>query len=186
MIVIIGPSGIGKTTWARRLVKENPTRLALATTATTRTPRPDEHPGRDYFFLSDDAFEDASGLDLFIERDFFDGHHYGIPRASLDIVTSLGLTPVVVLTSNGASDQRVRCRTDLCVALLPRYESILSNRRSGRAHKHGLTDVPDRGTEPLVNFQIAAHKIIWLDPHESDQFQELQLEVDAALKRKET
>ena len=55
MLVISGPSGVGKTSLCRRLMADHAD-LALSISMTTRAPRPGEHEGREYFFVTPEAF----------------------------------------------------------------------------------------------------------------------------------
>ncbi|MGF1452871.1 MAG: guanylate kinase, partial [Opitutales bacterium] len=62
-----GPAGCGKSTVASRLVQACPN-LSRAVTATTRSPRPGETEGVDYFFLSQEAFEERISQEAFFEH----------------------------------------------------------------------------------------------------------------------
>ena len=57
LVVLSGPSGSGKSTLVRRLLALPGLRLKVSVSATTRSPRPGEEPGRDYVFLSKEQFE---------------------------------------------------------------------------------------------------------------------------------
>ncbi len=57
LVVISGPSGAGKSTLVQRLLAHPELRLTVSVSATTRSPRPGEVPGRDYFFVTPEQFE---------------------------------------------------------------------------------------------------------------------------------
>ena len=66
MVVLSSPSGAGKTTLTRKLLKENPD-MAMSVSATTRQPRPGEKDGEDYYFISKNKFTDMVDDDEFLE-----------------------------------------------------------------------------------------------------------------------
>jgi guanylate kinase len=80
LIVISGPSGVGKGTIAKLLIDRNEN-ISLSTSCTTRTPRQGELDGREYFFISHDAFKDKIEKDGFLEYSEHFGNFYGTPKA---------------------------------------------------------------------------------------------------------
>lgn len=79
-LVVCGPSGVGKSTLIKKLQDEFPGEVHLVVSHTTRSPRPDEKDGVDYFFVSRDEFEKVD----FLERDDFAGNSYGTSQKALD------------------------------------------------------------------------------------------------------
>jgi guanylate kinase len=79
LIVLSGPSGVGKSTILRRLVQRFPGKLRLSVSATTRPPRPGETDGTDYHFLSNEEFTRRRQEGDFLEcvEVFGQGHWYG-------------------------------------------------------------------------------------------------------------
>jgi guanylate kinase len=79
LVVISGPSGVGKSTVLREVVARFAGRLRLSVSATTRPPRPGERDGVDYHFLSDEAFARRRAAGEFLEsiEVFGRGHWYG-------------------------------------------------------------------------------------------------------------
>ena len=67
LTVISGFSGAGKGTLMKRLLTLHPQEYALSISATTRSPRPGEEEGREYFFKTKEAFEEMIAQDAFIE-----------------------------------------------------------------------------------------------------------------------
>ncbi|MBV9420560.1 MAG: guanylate kinase, partial [Alphaproteobacteria bacterium] len=79
MLVLSSPSGAGKSTLARGLLASDGG-IFMSISATTRSPRPNEVEGRDYFFVTPDRFESmASGGELYEHAHVFD-HRYGTPK----------------------------------------------------------------------------------------------------------
>ena len=79
LIVLSGPSGVGKGTIAKILVERN-NDIALSISCTTRQPRPKEKHGREYFFISKDEFLDKIKKDGFVEYSEHFGNFYGTPK----------------------------------------------------------------------------------------------------------
>ena len=74
MLVLSSPSGVGKTSLSRRLVADHPD-LDLSISMTTRTPRPGERDGREYFFVSDAEFDAQIEAGAFLEWAEVHKHH---------------------------------------------------------------------------------------------------------------
>ncbi len=82
MLVITGPSGVGKGTLIRSLLSRLP-ELRLSVSATTRAPRPGEQDGREYHFLSDEEFDRRLAAGEFLEHATYAGNRYGTLRSEL-------------------------------------------------------------------------------------------------------
>ncbi len=83
MLVVTGPSGVGKGTLIRAL-RERFRGLELSVSATTRPERPGEVDGRDYWFLSAEEFERRVAADAFLEHATYAGNRYGTPRSEIE------------------------------------------------------------------------------------------------------
>ena len=83
LIVVSGFSGAGKGTLMKELVRtyEN---YALSVSMTTRSPRPGEEEGKEYFFVSEEEFKEKLEQDGLIEYANYCGNYYGTPREYVD------------------------------------------------------------------------------------------------------
>ncbi len=105
VVIVSGPSGVGKSTVVRRLLERFEGRLRLSVSATTRPPRPGESDGREYHFLSDPEFAARLAADEFLEavEVFGGGYWYGTPRSEVDPRLSGGVWVLLEVDVEGAS-----------------------------------------------------------------------------------
>lgn len=79
LFLLIGPSGSGKTSIIQRVTQEMP-QVRFLPTSTTRPPRPTEKHGREYFFMTDEEFDEALARGEFLEWQWIHGNRYGTSR----------------------------------------------------------------------------------------------------------
>jgi guanylate kinase len=104
LFVVTGPSGAGKGTLIRKLVRER-TDLKVAVSATTRARRPGEEDGRDYYFLTEDEFLRRVEAGDFVEHvEYVSGHRYGTLRDEVDRILASGRSAVLELETEGAKE----------------------------------------------------------------------------------
>jgi guanylate kinase len=89
LIILSSPSGAGKSTLARRLMAWDPT-LKFSVSATTRSPRPGEEEGREYYFKSRAAFQDMVAAEEMLEHAEVFGNLYGTPRGPVEAAMTAG------------------------------------------------------------------------------------------------
>lgn len=107
LVIISGPSGVGKTTVLRRLLLECPLPLVMSVSATTRAPRPNEMSGVSYHFITGEKFEEHRKNGDFLEcvEVFGRGHWYGTLKEP--VYTSLKQGKWVILEIDVAGAERV-------------------------------------------------------------------------------
>ncbi len=107
-IVVTGPSGAGKGTLIRELVERVPA-LEVTVSATTRSRRPGEEDGREYWFLTPDEFLARIEAGEFLEHvEYVSGHRYGTLKSELDRIRANGHVPLLELETEGALDVRAK------------------------------------------------------------------------------
>ena len=84
-IIFSAPSGSGKTTIVKHLLKELPKELQFSTSATTREPRADEENGKDYYFLNEKDFRAKIAEEAFVEwEEVYPGRFYGTLKSEVE------------------------------------------------------------------------------------------------------
>ena len=102
LIIITAPSGAGKTSITRHLMKTFP-QLAFSVSAATRNPRGTEKNGVDYHFMSMDDFKDKIQHNEFVEWEMvYEGKYYGTLKAELEKIWQTNKIPVLDIDVKGA------------------------------------------------------------------------------------
>jgi len=104
IVIVSGPSGVGKTSVLRRLFGESPVPLVMSVSATTRPPRPRERDGVDYHFLSSEDFQRRRRRGEFLEckRVFHGEHWYGTLKEEVTPSLEAGKWVVLEIDVQGA------------------------------------------------------------------------------------
>ncbi|MEC4895332.1 MAG: guanylate kinase [Oscillatoria sp. PMC 1051.18] len=131
LIVLTGPSGVGKGTLVRSLLARHP-ELYLSVSATTRTPRPGEVEGKDYYFLSREQFEALIHSDNLLEWAEYAGNYYGTPKACVIEQIEQGGLVILEIEVVGARQIKQTFLDALLIFILPPSVEELERRLRGR------------------------------------------------------
>jgi len=132
LIVIAGPSGVGKGSIVERLLSGDPDRLAYSISVKTRDPRPNETHGREYFFIGEPEFDRMVQAGELLEWAPFTDHRSGTPKAFVEETTADGRDVVLELDVEGARQIRERVPDALLVFIEPPSFEVLEARLRGR------------------------------------------------------
>jgi guanylate kinase len=143
VFVITGPSGVGKGTLIRGLLERVP-ELELSVSATTRAPRPGEHDGVDYHFLSGDEFDRRLAAGDFLEHATYSGNRYGTLHSELRKRLDAGVPVVLEIEVQGARQVREAIPDAVAVFIAPPSREALRARLVGRG-----TDGPEQVDERM-------------------------------------
>jgi guanylate kinase len=155
LIVISGPSGVGKDTVIKRLLELDPN-LTYSVSCTTRAPRAGEVDGVNYRFVSRQEFERLIDAGAFLEYATYDGNLYGTPIAQLDEVRAAGRDIVLKIDVQGAEQVRKRAPDALRIFLAPPSMDELLRRRTER-HTESADDQSSRQRIANLEMALASH-----------------------------
>ena len=137
LIVISGPSGVGKDSVVTRMAERN-LPFHFVVTATTRPPRENEVHGVDYFFFTKDQFVEMIEKGELLEYALVYNNFKGIPKSQVREALTSGKDVVMRLDVQGASTIRELCPEALLIFLTTETEAELENRL-----KHRKTEKPE-------------------------------------------
>lgn len=118
LIVISGPSGAGKGTICKELIKNN-NNLSLSVSATTRSPRQGEIDGINYHFLSKDEFLKRIEENDFLENAEVYGNYYGTPKSNVEEILESGKDVILEIDIQGALKVKENTEEGVFVFILP-------------------------------------------------------------------
>jgi guanylate kinase len=150
LLVISGPSGVGKTTITRAIERSIPDAV-FSVSATTRPKTDADVEGVDYQFLSAEQFERRVAANEFLEHAVYAGNNYGTLRAPVDAQLERGRLVILEIDVEGAKNVKAQIPTAFAMFILPPSEDTLLQRL--RARKREAEDVIQR------RFDIATREI---------------------------
>ena len=131
MIVISGPSGVGKDS-VLRAMKNSELPIHHVVTVNTRAPRPDEKEGVDYFFVSREKFEDMIAHEELIEYSHVYDDYKGVPKSQIQDALDSGKDVVLRLDVQGAEKIKNIYPQAISIFLLPSNQDDWYKRLGGR------------------------------------------------------
>jgi guanylate kinase len=158
LIVLSGPSGVGKGTVRKELFSQEDTAFEYSISMTTRKPREGEVDGVDYFFRSREDFEELISQNKLLEWAEYVGNYYGTPVDYVEKTLSEGKDVFLEIEVQGALQVRSAFPEGLLIFLSPPSLNELKNRIVTRGTE----------TEELINnrMKVAKEEIVMMDAYD--------------------
>jgi guanylate kinase len=162
VVIVSGPSGVGKSTICREVIKQLGT-VYLSVSVTTRPRGENEVEGLDYLFVSDEQFRQRIDSRQLLEyAEVFD-HLYGTPKAEVEEALQGGKTVVLEIDVQGARQVKVLYPDAIMIFILPPTQRELAERMSLRG-REDLEEAEERldgaGNEIAAAWQYYEHMVI--------------------------
>ncbi len=136
LIIMSGPSGVGKGTIRKALMNDTSLNLAYSISMTTRPKRNGEINGVDYYFVSHEEFEQNIRKDKLLEWAEFVGNKYGTPAREVERLRALGKNVILEIEVNGAKQVIDKFKDDqklITIFIIPPSLEELENRIRARS-----------------------------------------------------
>lgn len=144
LAVIAGPTAVGKGTVVRKVLELDPS-VKLSVSATTRSPRPGEVDGVDYFFWTNAQFDEAIDSNQLLEYAVVHGENrYGTPREPIERALSEGSKVILEIDIQGATQVKAAMPDALSIFIAPPSWEELVRRLNGRG-----TESPEQQAKRL-------------------------------------
>ncbi len=152
VVIVSGPSGVGKSTICKEVVKRL-NDIYLSISVTTRPRSESEVDGQDYWFISEQEFQERIDKGLLLEHAEVFGHLYGTPRDKVDEAIEAGKSVILEIDVQGAKQAKVFFPDAITIFILPPTEKVLAQRLGNRGR-----DAEDIAEERLngASTEIAA------------------------------
>ena len=133
LIVLSGPSGVGKGTILQEFVNDPSLKLAYSVSMTTRNKRPGEVDGVNYYFVSREEFERARDNGELLESAEFVGNYYGTPLKEVERLRNQGKNVILEIEVQGCMQVTEKVKDALTIFIVPPSMEELEKRIRGRA-----------------------------------------------------
>lgn len=182
LIILSGPSGVGKGTVRQALLGLGGVDFYYSVSMTTRKPRPGEVDGRDYIFVSPEEFQCNIDNGNLLEWAEFVGNRYGTPRDIIEQWRGKGRDVLLEIETNGAKQVLAKCPDAISIFIVPPNFEALESRIRGRSTEDEptiqrrlakaraelllqdnyqykvLNDTPLRAAEEIKSIILSSHK----------------------------
>lgn len=124
LIILSGPSGVGKGTVRKYIMKHHSLPLVFSISMTTREPRSTETNGVEYYFVSKEEFQRNIDEDNFLEWAEFVGNRYGTPKSYVEQLRNEGKNVILEIEINGAEQVLQKVKDNRVISFFLRPPSL--------------------------------------------------------------
>ena len=131
VFIVAAPSGGGKTSLVKELITKLPD-IEVSISHTTRSPRPGEQEGQDYFFVNEQQFIDMINESAFVEHACVFNHYYGTSFAQINARLEAGIDVVLDIDWQGAAQMKHLYSEAISIFIVPPSLDVLKQRLQDR------------------------------------------------------
>ncbi len=131
VVILVGPSGVGKSTLVELLLEKFPLLVDIIT-CTTRPMRPTEEEGNPYHFVSNEQFDQLKATDYFVETAWVHKYQYGTPKNQIDKTWADGKIVLMDVDVQGARTFKGKFPQSLTIFIHPPSIDVLRHRLLAR------------------------------------------------------
>ena len=180
VLIVVGPSGVGKDTLMLKLFQKYPNNFQKGVTTTSRPIRPGEKEGVNYYYVSKEAFLKLKDENGFVETNFYNNNYYGLSKKELEKGKTMEKIMYSIIDINGAySVHNLKIPANYIAFLPPSFESLKQRLLDRGTEKkeviEGRINIAKEEIERIKNTDFFNYKII-NDNLEVD-FQELDSKI---------
>ena len=132
LIIFAAPSGAGKSSLINEIIERDLNNFELSISATTRAQRDGETHGKDYFFISDNEFNELKNSEAFIEYAVVHGHQYGTLKSFINEKLETGTNIVLDIDVQGFKQIKEVIKDTISIFIIPPSIEELSKRLTMR------------------------------------------------------
>ncbi len=162
VVIISGPSGVGKSTICKELIKQI-SDICMSVSVTTRPKSDAEIDGKDYWFISEEEFQQRIDDDLLLEHARVFSHYYGTPKDKIVEALDAGKVTILEIDVQGGKQAKEVFDDAVMIFILPPTEKDLAERMSLRgrdAKDAALERLNGASAEIAAAWQFYEHMVI--------------------------
>ena len=164
LIILSGPSGVGKGTVRKQIMKHNKLNLCYSISMTTRAPRAGEVNGVDYYFVSNEEFDRNIKENNFLEWEEFVGNRYGTPKDKVEELRNKGKNVFLEIEVNGAAEVMSKVKDDRVISFFlmpPNIQALESRIRLRKTEDESIIQARlEKGKKEMTMTERYDHVII--------------------------
>ena len=165
VLIVVGPSGVGKDTLMLKLFQKYPNNFQKGFTTTSRPIRPGEKEGVNYYYVSKEAFLKLKDENGFVETNFYNNNYYGLSKKELEKGKTMEKIMYSIIDINGAySVHNLKIPANYIAFLPPSFESLKQRLLDRGTEKkeviEGRINIAKEEIERIKNTDFFNYKII--------------------------
>lgn len=154
LVVLSGPSGVGKGTVRKALFELDGNNFTYSVSMTTRPKRPGEVDGKDYYFVTEEEFKKRIEKGGFLEYNYFCGNYYGTPLDKVEEALDSGKELVLEIEVNGCRQVKEKMIDAVTIFIVPPTKEALYERLKKRGTENDY-QIQDRILKANAEFGLA-------------------------------